>query len=262
MQQGIQGWLLGSDDTTYQTASLRLGYPHMDARAAVTALVDERFPACRAAFLAGSVVRGEATATSDLDLVVITDGTPYRASFHAFGWPVEAFVHTPTSYAEFFAHDAARRRPSLPMMCSEGLVLRNRDGLADHIKAVATALLAQGPAPLTPAEIRDLRYRLTDVLDDLIGSEDHAETLLVAAQVVAAAVDLVLGCHRQWTGHGKWLLRALRRFDRQLGTRLADALLRLQREGSKAPLVQFAEEALAPVGGRLFDGYVLGSPPR
>ncbi len=46
-------------------------------------LVQKRSPECEAAFLAGSVVRGEATATSDLDIVVFDSSVTvsYRESF-------------------------------------------------------------------------------------------------------------------------------------------------------------------------------------
>jgi predicted nucleotidyltransferase len=44
----------------------------MDALEAVKIFLDQRFPECSAAFLAGSVIRGEGTSTSDLDIVIIT----------------------------------------------------------------------------------------------------------------------------------------------------------------------------------------------
>jgi len=39
---------------------------------AARAFVEYSFPACDAAFVAGSAVRGEATTTSDLDIVIVT----------------------------------------------------------------------------------------------------------------------------------------------------------------------------------------------
>jgi predicted nucleotidyltransferase len=45
--------------------------------------VTERFPDAIAAFLGGSVIAGDATATSDLDIMVVTahEGAPFRESF-------------------------------------------------------------------------------------------------------------------------------------------------------------------------------------
>lgn len=45
----------------------------MNAIAAANQFIELRFPSCQAASLAGSVVRGEATNTSDLDIVVFDD---------------------------------------------------------------------------------------------------------------------------------------------------------------------------------------------
>ena len=91
---------------------MRLG-----AQEAARAFLQAYFPDCLAALLAGSVVRGEATSTSDLDIVIFTerDNAPYRKSFEAYGWPIEAFVYTPSTYGDFFAGDVRRRRPSLPL---------------------------------------------------------------------------------------------------------------------------------------------------
>lgn len=141
-------------------------------------LVESRFPECEVAFLAGSVIRGEGTPTSDLDIVIITSRpeAPYRESLVFEGWPVEAFVHSPDSVRRYFASDAAGRRPMLPMMCAEGIIVRGQNGLAETIKAEAQALLDAGPTSLTPDERDNYRYALTDLLDDFEGC-DKAEEL-------------------------------------------------------------------------------------
>lgn len=61
--------------------------------------IKKRFPYCQGAVLAGSVVRGEETATSDLDIVVFEKNltSSYRESLIEFGWPIEIFVHNLTS---------------------------------------------------------------------------------------------------------------------------------------------------------------------
>lgn len=91
-------------------------------------IVKEHFPNCMAAILAGSIVRGEGTPTSDLDLVVIDPAVPdaYRYSFYYNGRPVELFVHNLTSYKKFFDADCERGRPSLPQMVAEGVVMVDR----------------------------------------------------------------------------------------------------------------------------------------
>ncbi len=76
---------------------------------------DRRYADAAAVFAAGSIVRGEGTAFSDLDLVVVYPRLPcaYRKSFRCEGYPVEAFVHDPetlpTSFWRSTAHPVRPR---------------------------------------------------------------------------------------------------------------------------------------------------------
>ena len=232
----------------------------MNAIEAAKAFLDKHFPECSTAFLAGSVLRGEATTTSDLDIFIITsrEGTPYRESFYEFGWPIEAFVHSSTSYQEFFLSNIKRRRPSLPTMCVEGIILRDSNHLAQSITDEARLHLERGPEPLSPREIIDFRYRVTDLLDDFVGSEKLGESYFVANNLAVEATNLILCYHRQWIGYGKWVLRALNKFDPKLVQQLTTALENFYQRGEKEGLINFANQALDLVGGRLFAGYSAG----
>ncbi len=228
-----------------------------DAMTTAAAFIVVHYPDCRAAFLAGSVVRGDHTPTSDLDIVIVTGRpeAPFRESLYFGGWPVEAFVHTPESIRRYFANDIARRRPSLPMMCVEGAILRDLDGLATQLRGEAEALLAAGPPPLTAEEIASQRYFLTDLLDDLQGAADAGERYFIAAELAQRATELVLLYHGQWAGTGKWTLRALRRYNPALADRLTAALREVYCHRRADALIAFVDGALAPVGGRLFAGF-------
>lgn len=227
---------------------------------AAAGFIATQFPACSAAFLSGSVTRGEATATSDLDIVVVSPiGQPtFRASYRFMGWPVEAFTYTPETLRAWWAKDVATRLPKLPLMCAEGTILRDEHEIATTLQAEARKIIAAGPPSLTPDEITRMRYALTDVMEDLAGSQRPAETLLVAAQVADCAADLMLGLRQAWRGHGKWTMRALRRCDPTLADSLTTALLALAQRDDRAPLLAFAQAALAPVDGPLFAGYQVG----
>lgn len=65
--------------------------------------VETNFRHCRGALLAGSVVRGQETATSDLDIVVFDETlmSSYRESMIFYGWPIEVFVYNLSSYKDF-----------------------------------------------------------------------------------------------------------------------------------------------------------------
>jgi hypothetical protein len=220
-------------------------------------LVERRFPHAICAVAAGSFRRGEETPTSDIDLVIIDDSgdAPYRESFVVEWWPVEAFVHTRPSLTRFFQMDAATSTPSLQTMCLDGVVILDRDGLATGIRDEAQRMLDAGRQRLSRDEIDDLRYGVTDTLDDFIGCTVRDEGLFLAAELAQSSVNLLLAANDRWSGHGKWLPRALGRFDQDQRKRLSTALDAYALRADKEPLVAFANEVLAGVGRRLFEGY-------
>src|SRR4051794_11502050 len=82
------------------------------------------YPDAAVVFLAGSLVRGEGTAYSDLDLVVVYEELPnaYRESFVTRGLPVEAFVHDPETLNHFLTRsDRPAGMASLAQMILEGV---------------------------------------------------------------------------------------------------------------------------------------------
>lgn len=173
--------------------------------------MNECDPKCYLALLAGSVVRGEATSTSDLDIVMMADApaAPYRESFMAHGWPVETFVHTETSVHDYFARNA-ERCPSLQTVCAEGQIIRDTRALAKRLKDEARAQIEAGPPALTNEEFLEQRYFLTDDLDDFTGAKDHVEALFVLTELLPKACDFIFDTRLEWRGGTKWTPRRLR----------------------------------------------------
>jgi hypothetical protein len=198
----------------------------MDPVADARALVAERFPDARAAFLGGGVLSARRTATSDLDIVVILTGppAPFRESVRWGGWPVELFVHDRVSLERFFARDAERRKPSLARMVADGATLTDRDGSAAACRDRAQSVLAAGPSAPTAAELELRRYGLTDLLDDLAGSTDEGETAVIGWTIWTQTAELALLVAHSWMGGGKWLLRELRAADPALAADLLAAV--------------------------------------
>jgi hypothetical protein len=222
-----------------------------DPVADAQALVAERFPGARAAFLGGGVLSARRTSTSDLDIVVVIDGppAPYRESLRWRGWPVELFVHRLGTIDAWFAKDVARRTPNLPKMCADGAILVDTDGTGAAIRARAQALLAAGPPPISTADLNAHRYGLTDLLDDLAGSTDSGETIIICWYILKSTAELALLTAGAWLGGGKWLLRELR----QLDLALADELLAARE--NPVELARVADQVLDRAGGRLWTGY-------
>ncbi|MFI5712654.1 nucleotidyltransferase domain-containing protein [Kribbella sp. NPDC051620] len=225
-------------------------------------LVKERYPQARAAWLGGSVARGTATPTSDLDITVLLPGppAPLRESLRYADWPVELFVHTEASLAHYCEKDRQRRQPSMMRLVGETVVLLDTDGSGAALQANAKAQLQAGPPPLSPHDLAMLRYKITDLLEDLIGADSNDVRTVVASLLWQDAATLLLTGANHWGGTGKGLLRELHAYDATHNTNYATALpaaLRAATTGTSEPLITTTDSILEPYGGRLFAGFHL-----
>lgn len=228
--------------------------------ATARALVAQRFPEARAAWLAGSVVSGEATPTSDLDITVLLPGppAPFRESLVHEGWPVELFVHTQESVSHWIEKDLERRRPTLVRLISSGVVLLDTDGVGVALAEECAMILAGGPGRVSDADRDAVRYALTDLLDDLADGTDPVTVAALAFATWEQAAKLLLMLDGRWWGTGKWLVRELRERDAAHGTSYAlrlHAALVSAIERDPVLLTVVAEEILEAAGGRLWAGY-------
>jgi predicted nucleotidyltransferase len=222
-------------------------------------LVTEQFPAARAAWLGGSVVRGNASPTSDLDITVLLDGppAPMRKSLEYGGWPVELFVHTEKSLAYFSGKDQDRRQPTMMRLVGESLILLDTDGSGVRLQQACLAEVAAGPAPLTRTELDLLRYTITNLLDDLSDAVGNERTAIASVLWQDAARLLLTGAGH-WSGTGKGLLREVVAYDSTHGTEHAEALMHGVRADDDS-LAEAVDDILAAYGGRLFDGFELAA---
>jgi hypothetical protein len=234
-----------------------------DAARIARQLVQQRFPEARAAWLGGSVVRGNATATSDLDITVVIPGppAPFRDSIMYAGWPVELFVHDEPSLAHYRQKDQDRRQPTIMRLVGESIILMDADGSGIRLQRECVKEIAAGPRPLSPDELASARYGVTDLLTDLEGATDPDEQAAIGAALWQAAAGLLLGGSGHWTGTGKGLVRELKAYDLARSTTRATELLdglRSAINGDTAPLVRACDAVLDCLGGRWFEGHRLG----
>ncbi|MGM9924808.1 MAG: nucleotidyltransferase domain-containing protein [Bacillus sp. (in: firmicutes)] len=219
----------------------------------------EHFPNCQGALLAGSVIRGEATETSDLDIVIVDKNlsSSYRESLIDYGWAIEVFAHNLTSYKHFFEMDYKRARPTMPRMVSEGIILKD-DGIIDSIKKEAIDILNNGPEEWSEETINTKRYFITDALDDFIGCSNRAEEIFIANTLAELLSEFVLRTNRQWIGASKWVIRSLRNYDEEFANYFVEVFDIFYKTGNKNQIIQLVESVLQPFGGKLFDGFSLG----
>ena len=223
----------------------------------------ERFPDAAIVFVAGSLVRGEGTASSDLDLVVIYAQLPaaYRESFRVGDYPVEAFVHDPETLEYFFSEvDGPSGVPALAQMVVEGIETQAASNLSRVLKERAAAVIAAGPPRLETEHERRLRYMVTDLLDDLRDPRSEDERNGIGARLYEQLADYHLRRLGLWSGRGKAIPRALERADPDLRARYCGSFGRLFRLGDTREVIVLAEDLLRFGGGLLFDGYRAAAP--
>jgi predicted nucleotidyltransferase len=224
---------------------------------------DERYPDATMVFLAGSFVRGEETAHSDLDLVVIYPNIPcaYRESFRFQRYPVEAFIHDPETLNYFFLEvDRPLGVPALPQMVVEGLEIPGSTEASRALKELAASVIAMGPPSLSQQDRDRLRYGISDLVDDLRDPRSREELIGTGSQLFEALADYHLRTHGCWSAKGKSIPRALKRTDADLCVRYGRSFEDLFSRGDARQVIALAEELLGPHGGLLFDGYKSDAP--
>lgn len=235
--------------------------PDMDELTSlVTRLQREKYPGADVIFLAGSVVRGEGTKTSDLDLVVVYESLPnaYRDSYFYGGWPVEAFVHDLRTFKYFIEKvDAPTGIPSLAAMVSEGIELPSASALSLRIKDMANDFLQVGPAQWSAREIDSSRYIISDLVEDLRETRSHSEMYAIAVQLYNAISNHYFRSNGLWSAKGKTITRRLRRIDATFAENFESAFESVFAQSKTRDLIALAEDLLSVHGGFLFEGYRL-----
>ena len=230
--------------------------------AAAIALRAQRYADAMAVLAAGSFVRGEATAYSDLDLVVVFPRLEraYRESFRFEDVPVEAFVHDPETLCYFyFEIDGPSGYPPLPQMVAEGVAIPEATDASQSLKREAEAFLAAGPPPLSAEDEQRRRYAISDLVDDLRDPRSNAEAVATGARLYEALADYHLRCNGKWSAKGKSIPRILKKADAELCDRYCKSFDELFR-GDPNSVIQLVEDILRPRGGLLFDGYTSHAP--
>lgn len=209
-----------------------------------------------AAFLAGSVARGQATAGSDIDAVIIYGHVEAaaRETHERQGVTVELFLHDPDTLAWFWEQDRKQGKPSLARMVANGLPIAGTPDIIEELKRQAEAVLEAGPPPLSDEESRTRRYAISDLGADLIPERSAAERLALGARLYMELTDFTVRAAGVWSGSGKGLARALMRHDPMLGAAFEQAFTQLFATGDSAGVQSLIDICLEPHGGRLMAG--------
>lgn len=215
------------------------------------------YPRAEIAIIAGSTARGERTATSDIDLLLLgsslfdVEGKQSEAATHEFeGEVFEVFAYTPQGFAEWARRGVDQHRPVIVHMLVEGVPIRSSASL-DGFRGHWGDVLAAGPS-LDATESAFRRYVITDLLNDLRDTTDALERQVVAGVLFERVAELMLLTSGRWVATGKWLPRRLRALDRDRADALSAPLL----AGDLTGFAARVEDELGRAGGRVQAGFV------
>jgi hypothetical protein len=165
--------------------------------------------------VSGSIVRGEAGPTSDLDIFIV-HAEPWRVRDQKrfAGVPAELFVNPPERIRGYFASEHASGRPCTAHMFATGEVLAGAAPIVDELVREARDWLAK-PLALTPAALAGVRYGAVDTLDDArdVVDTDPVMAHLLFANAVQDVVAYAFWLRGLFQPRRKDLVRALAAID-------------------------------------------------
>jgi hypothetical protein len=221
-------------------------------------ILDERYPDADVIFLSGSLLRGEGTPYSDLDLVVIFEQLPHawRESFNFQGYPVEAFVHDPETF-NYFIHELGvpSGQAAMAHMVAEGVEVPGPTEISQSLKRITADLIAAGPPKLSDEDERKLRYTITNLIDDIRQPRSKEELVASGAELYGALANYYFRANGLWSAVNKSIPRKLGKTDPELYSRFREGFEELFAGGRSDKVIALAEEILKSHGGFLFDGY-------
>jgi hypothetical protein len=221
-------------------------------------ILDDRYPDADVIFLAGSLLRGEGTPYSDLDLVVIFEKLPHawRESFNFQGYPVEAFVHDPETFNYFtLEFGLPSGQAALAHMVAEGVEVPGPTKISQSLKRITADLIAEGPPKLSDEDERKLRYTITNLIDDIRQPRSKEELVASGAELYGALANYYFRANGLWSAVNKSIPRRLGKANPELCSQFREGFDQLFAGGKSDKVIALAEEILKRHGGFLFDGY-------
>jgi predicted nucleotidyltransferase len=226
----------------------------------------EGYPKAVAAFVGGSFARGDATPTSDIDLVILFASVAHawRETISVEGTTVELFCHDLNTLQYFLTVvDLPSGNAPLAEMISEGRNMLSDSASAASAQSLSREILGKGPIALTTVQLNMRRYEITTALEDLLDAGRDDECLCIGVMLYEAIADIALRGSGSWSGSGKWLVRRLRRLEPEIASNLDFAMRLLVTDGAagKLEIQKVVDRVLTPYGGPLLIGHRLDAPP-
>jgi hypothetical protein len=172
----------------------------------------------------GTIIRGNAHATSDLDIYVLHDAT-FRRRIQRFfrGVPTEIFINPPHTVRSYFAEEHEDGRRLTAHMLATGFVVYDAELVVEQLRTEAGNWLAR-PTIVSPEQIVRARYAAATRLEDGadVTATDGPTAAMLLTQAVIAMLELWLQTQGEALPRAKEFLAVVAARDAEMG-RLATA---------------------------------------
>jgi predicted nucleotidyltransferase len=173
---------------------------------------------------AGSIIRGQAHATSDWDIYVIHT-QPQRQMIQRFfgGMPAQIFLNPPAIIRRYFQSEAAEGVCTTAHMLTTGFVVLDRDPFIETIRGEAREVMAAGPQ-VSEASLTMRRYHLASQFEnafDIMDSDPNGGSMLLG-ETIAPMLRIYFLRHNIFIPRDKELLQKALEADPELGQWVQD----------------------------------------
>jgi predicted nucleotidyltransferase len=203
--------------------------PYLAALKAATAHVLSSFPTTTGIIAAGSILRGVANRSSDIDLYVIQHACFRQRIQRYFNHvPFEIFVNPPGMVRRYYREEVVSGRLITPHMLATGFVILQTDLVVSDLRKEAEAILHLDREK--PADLTYSRYMAASILEDAIdvSDSDPATARFILNYAVEQMLWHVFNKACRFIPRMKDLLKELNILDGELGKLAA----RYYKEGS------------------------------
>ncbi|NTU50080.1 MAG: nucleotidyltransferase domain-containing protein [Desulfobulbaceae bacterium] len=221
-----------------------------------------RYKGAEFCIAAGSIITGNGTTLSDLDLVVIYPQleSAYRESFYFADMPIETFVHDYETIQAFMDTDYEESHASIIHMIVTGIAIPKESAASAKLKKYASVLLEQGPQVYDPHKHGALRYAVTDLIDDLRGDRPNDERRAILYALYPKIGELALRHSGKFISSGKHLARKLKEHCPSILSDLETIMDAAHSKGLESKHIDQLENIVKASGGLLFEGYHQKAP--
>jgi predicted nucleotidyltransferase len=163
----------------------------------------------------GSVIRGNHSKSSDLDIFVI-NSRPERQRIQKLfnGVPAEIFVNPPNQIKNYFADCYKTGKADTAHMFASGFIILDVNQIIYKLRNKGREIISGHPNP-SEVHLKQLRYQVADCYEnatDLLG-HDHSTAIMLMTQAVSLAMQYRFWSENKWLPRHKDLLKDLENLD-------------------------------------------------